>query len=90
MLTVCRRLGLIVAEDERIEPVGGGLVHAGDDVLVGVGGEGKGVVAEPFLDDLDVDAAFTETAASRACGEDPEEAGSSAGRSRSRAPAGSC
>jgi len=55
-LTVCWRLGFTTAEHEVVESGGGGLVHAGDDVLVGVGGEGVGVVAETFLHDLDVDA----------------------------------
>ena len=51
-----RGIGPCLAEHELVEAVGGGLVHARDDVLVGVGGEGVGMVAEPFLDDLDVDA----------------------------------
>ena len=50
-----------IPEHELVEPVGGGCVHARDDVLVGVGGERVRVVAEPFLDDLDVDAALAET-----------------------------
>ena len=61
-----RSFGLVLPEHEWVEPVGGGCIHAGDDVLVGAGGEGVGVVPEPFLDDLDVDAAVAERG-SRAC-----------------------
>jgi hypothetical protein len=33
--------------------VGGGGLHAGQDVLVGLDGEGRAGVTEPFADDLD-------------------------------------
>ena len=47
-------LVVIVTEHEAVESGRGCGVHAGHDVLVGVGGERVGVVAETFLDDLGV------------------------------------
>ena len=43
-----------VAEDQTVEPRCGSFIHAGHDVLVGVGGEGVGVMPQALLDDLGV------------------------------------
>jgi hypothetical protein len=42
--------------EEACDPLGCGALHAGDDVGVGVEGDGDAGVTEAFLDDLGVDA----------------------------------
>src|SRR5881227_2654084 len=51
-----------VAGDEVFEELGGVGLHAGEDVLVGLDGEGRAGVAESFAYDLDGDAGGDEQA----------------------------
>jgi hypothetical protein len=46
--------------EERADGVDGAGLHAGEHVLVGLDGEGRGRVAEAFADDLDRDTGVDE------------------------------